>query len=56
MTTLESLLYNALKSYPCRCTYARTPNGQPVFEKGERVLEKQCLHCVAIAAYDSANG
>ncbi len=55
MTDLENLLYAALKMYPCRCSYQRTANGQPMFKEGERILERRCQACVAIAAYDSLN-
>ena len=55
MTELETLLYASLQAYPCRCTYARLPSGQPLFKEGERVLEKQCSRCVAVASYDSLN-
>jgi hypothetical protein len=52
MTDLETMLYIALKMYPCRCEYQRTPNGQPVFKEGERIPEKQCSRCVAIGKAD----
>ena len=55
MTPLETALYVALKPFPCRCAYVRAPNGRPLFDKGERVLEKQCSRCVALAMYDSLN-
>jgi hypothetical protein len=53
MTELETALYVALKMYPCRCVYARTTSGQPLFKEGVRVLEKQCSRCVACALYDT---
>jgi len=54
MTLLEQL-YAALQSSPCRCVYERS-KGRPVFVKGERVLEKRCSRCAAIAAYQGALG
>jgi hypothetical protein len=49
---LQDQLYASLIVYPCRCAYVRTANGQPLFKAGERVLEKQCSRCAAIAEYE----
>jgi hypothetical protein len=53
-TELETLLYTALKIYPCRCAYTRAPNGQAVFKEGERILERRCSRCIAVAIYEQA--
>lgn len=46
-------MYRALSlQASCSCTYTRQKNGQPIFEKGERVLERQCLKCEAMAKYE----
>jgi hypothetical protein len=44
-------LYVALKAYPCRCTYQRL-GVVPLWKAGERVLEKPCSRCVALATYE----
>lgn len=46
------MLYQSLKAYPCRCTFARTLNGRPIFAKGERITERLCSRCLALAAYE----
>jgi len=53
MNELQKQLYDSLLVYPCRCIYARAPNGQPLFKEGERVLEKQCSRCAVIADYEA---
>jgi hypothetical protein len=54
MTPLETKLFNALKGNgACSCVYARTPNGQPIFLRGQRVLERECPLHEATAAYNA---
>ena len=54
-------LYLALKSYPCRCQYARTKDQKWIWKLGasgelERVLEVQCSKCRAEERYKLEGG
>lgn len=50
---IAEAMYRALKfQASCACVYTRQKNGQPLFEKGERVLERQCLKCETMAKYE----
>jgi hypothetical protein len=54
-TELETMLFLALQSYPCRCAYQRAKNGQPIYGKdGERILEQKCSRHIAMDAYEQA--
>lgn len=52
MTELEVQLLRSLIMYPCRCAFARMPNGQPIFKDGERIRVKECSRCEAIRVAD----
>lgn len=51
MNDLTKLLYEALKTSPCKCTEARSWFKDA---EGKIVPDQQCRRCVAIAVYEAS--
>jgi hypothetical protein len=53
VTELDTILYNSLRLYPCRC---RMKGGEKWHLRAQTEVEMQCSRCIALEEYDKKYG